>query len=673
MKCSLLALSTYIDGELSPDRRVELDAHLVGCRRCSTGAATLRDEKVRVGQLARVRVAPQSTRLMLEQVGITNLPDRPVGPQPAPAPRPPEEQLPWQGGKSSPALPWTPRRPDPSPPSIEEETVASVAPDAQPDLPFEREPVEDRPWSTDTAPAAALDPPREAGSVEARPGRGGPLRDDTWEKDDHWGGIEASAPSEGWEADLPAPVEAAVEQAWDDAPPRTSQPPPVFAVPVPARAPTRVNATGASMVWSRLRDAVAVRLALAHPSDAAEDSLQIVSGGPRRRGLPMPAEAGLTTSATAVAETPESPEPAPADAAASVELTGVAGARPAAAEIAVDAPIAAPADEVAETSWIDDDAPAGAGAPTEPLTWNAFGGSSYVREEERPPTPSEPSKPRSPGRHSRAVARERVSFAARARRGAAAAGAIARQGSTAAGAGMQRVIAAAQRGLGGATRRSGAAGGAGAATSRGVGATARPARGAVSVGARNPDRWVIAAVCAVAVIFITALVIGHRTSPAPAPTAHRATPTSAPSLATTAPAASAPAFSSAPAPVTAPPTAQTFGTGATGFQVRDIRYGQQPGFFRVVFDMGAVDANAGGTPKVAVSFKDATTMLVTFVGTVPAGSVNAPAGGVISSLALVSSSGGQTVYRVALTHPVTVTALFLTGTSPQLRFVLDLH
>jgi hypothetical protein len=67
-------------------------------------------------------------------------------------------------------------------------------------------------------------------------------------------------------------------------------------------------------------------------------------------------------------------------------------------------------------------------------------------------------------------------------------------------------------------------------------------------------------------------------------------------------------------------------------------------------------------------------MLVTFKGTLPAGSTgNPPVHGVISSVTLVSSNGANAVYRIVVTRAVTPHGLFLSGTSPPLRFVLDLH
>jgi hypothetical protein len=123
-----------------------------------------------------------------------------------------------------------------------------------------------------------------------------------------------------------------------------------------------------------------------------------------------------------------------------------------------------------------------------------------------------------------------------------------------------------------------------------------------------------------------------------------------------------------------PPGVQTFGAGGTGFQVHGIRFGQQAGYLRMVFDMGPVSGSSGTSPKITVAFTDPTTMLVTLNGTVPAGSTGTPpAHGVISSVTLVSSSAGNAVYRIVLTRAVSPHGLLLSGTAPPLRFVLDLH
>ncbi|HSP65203.1 MAG TPA: hypothetical protein VLO10_03335, partial [Candidatus Deferrimicrobium sp.] len=87
--------------------------------------------------------------------------------------------------------------------------------------------------------------------------------------------------------------------------------------------------------------------------------------------------------------------------------------------------------------------------------------------------------------------------------------------------------------------------------------------------------------------------------------------------------------------------------------------------------LGAATAGAAGTPRVTVSFSSPTIMLVTFTGTLAAGSTGTPTPGkVISSVNLVTSSGSRTVYRFTLTRAATATAFYL---GSPVRFVLDIH
>jgi hypothetical protein len=311
--------------------------------------------------------------------------------------------------------------------------------------------------------------------------------------------------------------------------------------------------------------------------------------------------------------------------------------------VVVEPLVATPERVATPPSWApdeDDDPLLDAPEPA----WNAFAASSYTQLDDIPAVVSEPEPGKPLGRHGRAVARDHVDVAQRAR----------------------RAVAAAAEGIRGG-RRSGAAG----------------VHTAMAAGrAGNRDRRIIAAIAAVAVIFLTALVVGHGSSPTPSPTAGRVSPSTAPahssaaaaSAPATKPAVAPPAASSAPSAAAGPAAPQTLGAGATGFQIAQLRYGQQPGYMRIVFDMGPVAGNNGTSPTVTITSSNATTLLVSFAGTLPAGSVGTPpAGTVLSSVSLVSSSGGKSVYRIVVTHPVSPTALFLTGTSPPLRFVLDLH
>lgn len=640
MKCSLLSLSTYIDGELAAERRAEIDAHLVGCGRCSAGAATLREETTRLGQLARVRVAPQSARLMLEQVGITGVVDLPgVARTVTPSTVPPVDQPPWQTAQerarqNSAALPWTPRRPAAATPLMDTLPVPSAPPDVQPDLPFGGSAADDRSWTTEPAQPSEAESPAE---VEAAP------HDYPWVADERPAEVAATAtqvdaepqpPVEATPQDFPWVETDLPSRGWDMSPgddlahrepvaTPEAAPPPTPLPPMPPMVPTRVPSGGRSMLLSRIRDAVSVRLALARRADSVDDSAQIVSGAAPPRGRQLP---GVDV------------EPAPDSApeATDVELTGSPdGTHP--------APVLWPTDTMPpETVPAVSPLPTPVGArditPSEPAAWNAFGASSYPRTEpDAVSAAAAPARPISPGRHSRAVAREQVGVATRMRRALAATGTLVRQsGDSAAGGG--RAIGTAVKGS-------------------------------------NPDRRIIAAIAAVAVVFIAALVVSHRSTPSPTPTARPLPTTAAPAHgSTTPPATRVPATAAPKTAVVPPPGVQSFGAGGAGFQVRDIRYGQQAGYLRMVFDMGPVSGSSGTSPKITVAFTDPTTMLVTFNGTVPAGSSGTPpAHGVISSVTLVSSSGGNAVYRIALTRAVSPHGMFLSGTSPPLRFILDLH
>jgi Putative zinc-finger len=644
VKCSLLTLSTFIDEELPPPRRAEVDAHLVGCPRCTAGVATLREEKARVGQLARVRVDPGSAQSMLEQVGIAV--DAVALPATSTPPPPSADELPWQSGRSSPSLPWTPRRPVVTP-ATSEMSAPDTDPDVQPELPLEG--VRSSPAFWDRAASADVEDPvalTTDAALGAEPGPAGSstVQASSNDADQPW--LGAPAPSHSWETDLPPPLDesASDDATWslDETPIRPSEPPPAPpmppAVPVPTPVPTRLAAAaGPAALFSRIRDAVTVRMALSRGGDAVEDSMQIVSGAPLQRGTQL-TEAAAPAPPEVVVQPVSEPAAASATAPAEqeVELEGlarptklpvsasVAGARERTAR--ADRP--ALADRTTPGRWGDHVDDGDREPPPDADRWNAFAASSYPIEAETIGTP--PATPARPlGRHSRAVARERVALSTRILRAAAAMTAALRmQGRSAVTVVRQRL----------------------SGISRG-----------------GPDSRLLAIVAVIGLVFVIALLIGHSTKPA-APAAAR----SAPAAVATHPKASAPAQSSGAAATTAPSVipAQTFGSGATGFQVIRLRYGVQPSAaLRVVFDLGG--GTAGGSPRVVVSFTNPTTMLVTLYGTLPAGSTGVPPPGkAIASVTLVSSGSQTTVYRFALTHAVTPRAFYLQ--SPT-RFVLDLH
>jgi hypothetical protein len=81
MKCSLLTLSCALDGELSRERQLELDAHLITCERCKTGMRYLREETERISLLAPVRLTTDKATALLERsrvlVSVTGSPRLP--------------------------------------------------------------------------------------------------------------------------------------------------------------------------------------------------------------------------------------------------------------------------------------------------------------------------------------------------------------------------------------------------------------------------------------------------------------------------------------------------------------------------------------------------------------------------------------------------------------------
>jgi hypothetical protein len=113
VKCSLLSLSSYIDDELEGGKRGELEAHLVGCQRCSSGLGHLREEVGRISGLAPVHVPDDSARGLMEQLGLM-VPGEPLPPRMAPPSTAgaSDASLPWLHGEAGKALPWrAPRGP----------------------------------------------------------------------------------------------------------------------------------------------------------------------------------------------------------------------------------------------------------------------------------------------------------------------------------------------------------------------------------------------------------------------------------------------------------------------------------------------------------------------------------------------------------------------------------
>lgn len=108
MRCSLLALSSYLDAELGIEATGELEAHLLACDRCRTAIGHLREESQRIGGLARVHIPDGAVHELFSQIGlIEEGDDIPVAPPHLARPVS-VEAPPWFGVERGKALPWAP-------------------------------------------------------------------------------------------------------------------------------------------------------------------------------------------------------------------------------------------------------------------------------------------------------------------------------------------------------------------------------------------------------------------------------------------------------------------------------------------------------------------------------------------------------------------------------------
>src|ERR1700694_4313527 len=514
----------------------------------------------------RVHVDEHATREMFALIGLTSddpgdvPPPRNTWHQEAPKQT---DAPPWMGSSSSRTLPWAPRpappQPEYDPPVMEwredrmededlvpeDDAVAEPAPleavaehheileqDTLFDAPHDKNPLP----QPDPPPLTYSEPPGRMGDEEVE------LAGSTY---------AGSATDEEWapEVDALAPV---------------PEPP-----PMPVHAPS----AGASGLLNRMRDAVAVRLALMRSSKSEmDDSVQIVSGAgapswegrpvnrgymqrmERRRGsgVPMSPAAGSDALGLGEADAPDEPQgrqaleepPSTPHPAAPLYQSAIATAV---------APARIAADPGATHEAITHDA-VEAPAPVAPRRDAGF-------DDEVPPA-----LPSRPGRHMRSVARGQTN---------------------------------------GSTRFSGF-GQLHAAVARRTGAQHGP-----SVGVSRVDRrlWMFGG--AVVVLMLIGILAGKATSPLPA-TGVATPPAAAPSLAPAqASASAAPTATPVPTPApTAVPTPApaggpqkladpiTLGAGTAGFSVSGLRYNPHSpsGGYRLVFDISA--GRAGGRPRV---------------------------------------------------------------------------
>ena len=547
MRCSLLTLSSYIDGELAPERAGELEAHVIACQRCSAGLGYLREEAERIHGLAPVRALPDAAERLLVEVGLVA--------RPGVAEPPPEAPLPL----------YVP------PPASGHE--------------LEFEPL--------------LEPTLELPARVQRPanGTGGRVSIPT-------------APALGEE------IAAQVAPVVDEPVAEAETPAEVPATPPPDHA-TSMPIAASPAFMERIRDAIAVRLALrrgAVVADDVDDGVQIVSGTGApgwggRRAQELQRERRERSAAAAVP-------------AAALDFGG--GAR--------DPEPASPEPQPPESAHTQVPAPREEPPPERP----------HVRPQlpewyVPPPAPepiAAPAPDERPGRHLRALQSGR--------------------------AGAARTLAG--------IRAWGAGRGRPAGTARAIND-----RRLWVFGAAVAVLLIIGLIVGKSVTQTTPIAIAP--GAVPNPTAIALTPSAQP--ATAAPTAAATAQPTAtPRPTPQPAAnplqlsgAQTLGDRGTGWHVEDLRYGAHPNDFRIVYDL---TGGAGGNPRATVGYGNATTLYVELSG-VTGGTApqQPPAGNVVTSVKLLQPSpvSGKTVYEITLTHQAGLSTIFLAGPT---RLVIDL-
>jgi len=654
MKCSLLVLSTYLDGELESRRQGELEAHLVGCQRCRAGLGYLREEVERIGSLGRVHVAAHSSHALLVQLGMAAAEDAPpprtgVGvavvepdwPQPQPAAH---------------------VEPEPQPEAFERPDFRWVStPEAIPSVPHPVAPPGPPPWpppptlTPDDAPSA----PPSGGAFPP----GGPEASEHTTHVTAPGGEPEMTASPPW-APHDAPSTPVYPLTDDDV---LHEPVPIerFGPPLQAPRPSFLD---------RLRDRFATRRALSRSSSAYDDSVQIVSGSgaPLRSGRARQ-EVERRRQEALRAETHASVSLEAADDVDEVDPELGLGPLPPLAERLAATPMPRPA------------APAPSHIPSLPGQMSLPG---TATGHEIPPLPRPgapltpigrtPMPPLPPARHSLSSALGDVPPPPRPSTPPA----------VPPPAPVPDPLGEALSGL---DRQPGGAAEARPWRPREIPEDIAPPRryAAPPVTRDGPTpsqlregRRLLALFGAAALLMLVVGIVSGRTT-SPLPTSSPQAQTSAPPQAQ--PSQPAAKASAAPTQISLGPGAQApqpaataqltgiklLGDLGTGYQVKGFRYGIHPNDFRIVLDLDASGA-ASGTPKATLGFLDSTTLIVALAGVVPAGSTGQlPSSNPVVSVTLMQQSpiAGTTAYQIKLAHPVTFAAGY--ATSP-LRLVIDI-
>ncbi len=666
MRCSLLALSSYIDTELDAEPAGELEAHLVACDRCRTAVGHLREESARIGALARVHVPDDAVHDLFSQIGlIAEEDDLPEGPvhrkRPAAVEAPP-----WFGAERGAALPWAPR-PTINDQSEPRELIGERSPSTA-----VAEPPELYLWdeTIDQIPTAVPAPP----PIHVVPAPA-PLRA-TEVEEMRVAHLEAGP---AFTEPLPPQVMSAEPQ-----PPDLSTSTPMVAAPQLAAGPSALQ---------RLRDAVAVRLALRRGGASLDSGVEIVSGAGaptwNQRARPKQwSESPPVVAAAAppVAESPSLPPVVkpnrfsrfmarvtaePVAAKPGIDVDAVEGDDPelgwpgdltdrwpmlgkvdqraeAAAQATIEQPVAAPAPAPAP-----DDQPVHPTDATAPLeladVLNEVAILAKPLERTAPILPPEVDTDDSLDADTRfGVSAETASEPVPGRH-------------------VRRLHSQkSDRHEWKPTRP---------VTGRHVLPLGGPAVGAAD---RDQRLWLFGAITVV--LMLLGILVGRQvtqsgplvaaTVPRTAPSSHATTPP------TTAP---LPVATPAPAPTALIPTAPTpqqltgattLGNGSGGFSVADVRYGLHPNDFRLVFDM-AFPNTVTGSPNTVIGYSGPTTIYVEFMGVNGASNVAAmPPGKLVVSVVPLpmARNTDRLVFKITLSKNAPFNAYYLSGA----RLVIDI-
>ncbi len=651
MRCSLLALSSYLDAELGIEPTGELEAHLLACDRCRTAIGHLREESQRIGGLARVHIPDRAVHELFSQIGlIEEGDDLPVAPPHLARPVS-VEAPPWFGAERGMALPWAPGgRHDLKDSGEPRELIGGRSPGTAvadpPELLLWDEPLDQ--IVTSTIPSSPSPPPLH---VLPAPERAKPVESPS-----------ATAPAANPPAAAPQPPDLATS---------APQPPELGSA---APQPPQPYSGGAPTAFQKMRDAISVRIALWRGGGANLDSsVEIVSGAGAPTWNQRAHPKAWTDSPPVVVE----PEPPSATAPREHEFTGRREDTPVVADRPpiVDAPTAtpeladvlgevatlaaplgrtaAPAPDVAPAE-VPEHAPEQAPKPTSKVVTVPIDDAAPVADvvpiaNDKPAvheaaaveTPEEtlaavdalvspdalraykePAQPAGPGRHVRRLKSQKPE------------------------------------------RRSWNP------TQPVTGRHVLPIGGpAVAAADRDRTLWIFGAVTAV--VMVIGLIIGRQVtttgSPAPA-TIHRPAPTAH----AVPPATIAPLPVATPIPAATVPAAPTpqeltgvhnLGTGSGGFTVADLRIGEHPNDFRLVFDLAFPDS-VTGSPTTVIGYDGPTTIYVEFTGvngTAPIQSMP-PNQIVVSVVPLpMARNTNRLVFKITLRKNAPFDAYYLSG------------